>query len=146
VSTSGAKDFRWRLWTCWGDEGRLGGLVMGYYGGRKNGRGEGPISAWFRGFGKVWGWGSTFTWRVGGQYGELIGGVWFVKIKRGNSGSFVVWMGNGVENRSIMAYDKANARWELGSLMRHDKLRDNMGCLMPTIMRNRIRQNHIIVN
>jgi len=51
-----------------------------------------------------------------------------------------------VENRSIMAYDKANARWELGSLMRHDKLRDNMGCLMPTIMRNRIRQNHIIVN
>jgi hypothetical protein len=57
----------------------------------------------------------------------------------------MVWMGNGVENRSMVAYDKANAQWELGSLMRPDKLRDNMGCLMPTTMRNHIRQNHIIM-
>ncbi len=37
-----------------------------------------------------------------------MGGMWFVKIRGGISGRCVVYMGDGVEIRSMVAHDKAN--------------------------------------
>jgi hypothetical protein len=28
MATSGAKDYKWRLRACWGNGGRLGGVIM----------------------------------------------------------------------------------------------------------------------
>jgi hypothetical protein len=39
-------------------------------------------------------------------------------------------MGDEVENRSVVAHDKANGWWELRSSMKHDELKD-MGHLVP---------------
>jgi hypothetical protein len=50
--------------------------------------------------------------------GELMSGEWFM-----------VCMGNGVENRFVVAHNKANGRWDLRSSMRHDELSD-MGHLV----------------
>jgi hypothetical protein len=40
------------------------------------------------------------------------------------SGWFVVYMVDEVEDRFVVAHDKANERWELRDSMRHDELRD----------------------
>ncbi len=42
----------------------------------------------------------------------------------------MVWMGNGVEDRYVVAHGKENGRWELQNLIKHDELRD-MGHLVP---------------
>jgi hypothetical protein len=42
----------------------------------------------------------------------------------------MICMGDGVENRFVVAHDKANGWWELCGSMKHDELRD-MGCLVP---------------
>jgi hypothetical protein len=67
---------------------------------------------------------------VGGRLGELVSGLWFVKIRGGTIGWFVVCMGNGVQDKFVMAHGKENGRWELRSLIKHDELRD-MGHLVP---------------
>jgi hypothetical protein len=41
-----------------------------------------------------------------------MGGVWFVKMGGGTSGMCVVCMGDGVEIRFMVAYDKSNGQWE----------------------------------
>jgi hypothetical protein len=56
--------------------------------------------------------------------------MWFVKMGGGTSGWFMVCMGNGVENRSMVAHDKANGWCELLGSIRHDELGD-MGHLVP---------------
>ncbi len=61
---------------------------------------------------------------------ELVGGSWFVKIRGRTIGWFVVCMGNGVHDRSVVAHGKENGRWELRGLIKHDELRD-MGYLVP---------------
>jgi len=38
---------------------------------------------------------------------------WFFKIGKGISGWFTVCMGDGVEDRFMVAHDKANGQWEL---------------------------------
>ncbi len=38
---------------------------------------------------------------------------WFVRMGRGTNEWFVVCMGNGVENRYVVAHGKANGQWEL---------------------------------
>jgi hypothetical protein len=40
------------------------------------------------------------------------------------SGWFVVYVGDEVKDRSVVAHDKANGRWELQGSMRRDKLGD----------------------
>jgi hypothetical protein len=40
------------------------------------------------------------------------------------NGWFVICVGDEVEDRSMVAHDKANGRLELQGLIRHDKLRD----------------------
>jgi hypothetical protein len=52
--------------------------------------------------------GPTITRRVGSWLGELVGGLWFVKIGGGTMRWFVVYTGNGVEDRSMVAHDKEN--------------------------------------
>ncbi len=59
-----------------------------------------------------------------------MGGVWFVKIRRGINGRCMVCMGDGVETRSVVAHDKTNGQWEVQGSIRHDELRD-MGHLVP---------------
>jgi hypothetical protein len=49
---------------------------------------------------------------------------------RGTNGWFVICVGDGVENKVVMAHDEANGRRELQGLMKHDELR-NMGRLVP---------------
>jgi len=39
-------------------------------------------------------------------------------------------MGDEVDDRSMVAHDKANGQWEQRGLMRNDELGD-MGCLVP---------------
>ncbi len=41
-----------------------------------------------------------------------MGDVWFVKMGGGTNGKCVVCMGDGVEIRSMVAYDKTNGQWE----------------------------------
>ncbi len=68
--------------------------------------------------------------RVGG-WGSVRGiGKWFVKIRGGTIGWFVVCMGNGVQDKFVMAHGKENGQWELRGLIKHDELRD-MGHLVP---------------
>jgi hypothetical protein len=43
----------------------------------------------------------------------MVSGKWFVKMGRATNGWFMVCMGNGVENRSMVAHGKANGQWEL---------------------------------
>ncbi len=43
-----------------------------------------------------------------GPIRELVGGVWFVKMRRAINGKCMVQ----VEIKSIMAHDKTNGRWE----------------------------------
>jgi hypothetical protein len=40
--------------------------------------------------------------------GELIGGVWFGWMGKVTSGWFVVYVGDGVEDRYVVVHDKAN--------------------------------------
>jgi hypothetical protein len=49
---------------------------------------------------------------------------------RGTNVWFMVWMRGGTSEWFVVAHDKANGRWELQGLMKHDKLGD-MGCLVP---------------
>jgi hypothetical protein len=48
--------------------------------------------------------------------------VWFVKMGGVTSGWFVVCVEDEVKNRFVMPHDKANGRWELRGLMKHDEL------------------------
>jgi hypothetical protein len=45
--------------------------------------------------------------------GELINGVWFVKMGGGINGWFVICMGDEMEDRSMVANIKTNGQWEL---------------------------------
>jgi len=38
---------------------------------------------------------------------------WFVRMGKGTNGWFVVCMGNGVENKYVVAHGKTNGQWEL---------------------------------
>ncbi len=40
------------------------------------------------------------------------------------------FIGDGVENKYVVAHGKTNGQWELRGLMKQDELRD-MGCLVP---------------
>ncbi len=75
---------------CWEDGGRLGSLIMGNYRGNKMERGESLTCVLFIGIGKILGWGCTFTQRARGRQGELLDGVWFVKMVWGVGGWCVV--------------------------------------------------------
>ncbi len=48
----------------------------------------------------------------------------------GTNGWFVVYMEDGMEDRSMVAHGKVNGRWELRNSIKYDELRD-MGCLVP---------------
>jgi len=47
--------------------------------------------------------------------GELVNGVWFVKIVGGVNGRFVVCIrnGGGCMSRSVVVHKRANGGWEL---------------------------------
>jgi hypothetical protein len=59
-----------------------------------------------------------------------MGGVWFVKMRRGTNERCVVCMGDRVEIRFVVAHDKTNGRWEGQGSMGHDELGD-VECLVP---------------
>jgi hypothetical protein len=42
----------------------------------------------------------------------------------------MVYMGDKVEDKFVLAHDKANGWWELWGSMKHDELKE-MGCLVP---------------
>jgi len=46
------------------------------------------------------------------------------------SGWSMVYMGDDMENRFVVAHDQATGQWELRSLMKHDELGD-IGRLVP---------------
>ncbi len=48
----------------------------------------------------------------------LVGGVWFVRIRQITNGWYVVYMGDEVEDRSVVPHDETNEQWELWGLMR----------------------------
>ncbi len=56
--------------------------------------------------------------------------MWFVRTRGGTSGWFMVCVGDGVENKVVMAHDETNGQWELQGSMKHDEL-GNMGRLVP---------------
>jgi len=46
--------------------------------------------------------------------------VWFVKLGKGTSEWFMVWMGGGIHGWFVVVHDKAHGRWELQGSMIHD--------------------------
>ncbi len=50
--------------------------------------------------------------------------MWFVKIGGVTSGWFVVYVGDEVKDRLVVAHDTTNGQWELRSSMRCDELGD----------------------
>ncbi len=59
--------------------------------------------------------------------------MWFVSIREGTSGCFIVCMGDEVKNRFVVCcvvHENTNGQWELRGLIRHDELGD-IGCLVP---------------
>ncbi len=47
--------------------------------------------------------------------------MWFVKIEGVTNGWFVVYMWDEVEDRLVVAHDKANGWWELWGSMKRDE-------------------------
>jgi len=95
----------------------MGGLIMNNCRGWHSQRGKRFYMCIIK---KLWenvGLGPTFTWRVGGCWGELTSGVWFielvgdawlVKTIGAMSRWFMVCIGNGVQNWFMVAHEKAN--------------------------------------
>ncbi len=59
----------------------------------------------------------------------LVNDVWFVRIGGVINGWFMVYMGDEVEDKLVVAHDEMNKWWELRSTMKHDELGD-MGHLV----------------
>jgi len=57
--------------------------------------------------------------------------IWFVKMGGGTNGKCMVYMGNEVETRSMVAHDKINGQWEGRGLMGYDELRGTWGVWCP---------------
>jgi hypothetical protein len=72
----------------------------------------------------------AFTRRAKGWYGDLVRGVWVVKMVWGIGGWCMVCIGKVVENGVVVVCEKTNGWCELRHLMRHDKLKD-MGLCFP---------------
>ncbi len=60
--------------------------------------------------------------------------MWFVKRVEGINGWFMIYIGDGVENRFVVMHEKVNGWWELRGSMKHDELGD-MGYLVPMRMK-----------
>ncbi len=126
----GARNFRWKLQTCWGNTSRLRGLIMGNWKGQYNGRGKRFYMCMIKGVWKSVGPGPHIHTKGWGLITGTNMCVWFIKIRRGTSGWCMVYMGDQVETRSVVAHDKTNGWWELWRSIKHDELKD-MGHLVP---------------